>query len=414
MREEENMETLLKSPVVRPSIAGGKPRRSQRPFRQILWKKVWTHSKKSGLQAKNVSAYFGAKQAIRTITLTMPLQQVTAIIGPSGCGKSTFIRCLNRMHEVVPGARMEGQVLLHGNDIMDMDPVAMRRQVGMVFQKPQPFPTMSIFDNVSGGFKTQWHAQSREAGRNRGKKPPATRPSGRKVKDSLSKPGTRAFRGQQQRFLHCPGAWPSNPQVLPMDEPCSALDPIATAKIEVLILELKKNYTIVIVTHNLQQAARVSDNTAFFLHGRADRSRPARRRFSPCLATSGQKTTSQEGSVNMERHFDQDLQQLKERILYMGSQAETMIHTAIKSLVDRRRGRSKEVYRQEEEVNKLQIEIDDRSLKMIALHQPTASDLRFITAAMKINSDLGTHRRSGGLIFLRPPNTFLKNHLSNR
>jgi phosphate transport system ATP-binding protein len=218
-----------------------------------------------GLQAEKLSAYFGAKQAVKTITLNMKPRQVTAIIGPSGCGKSTFIRCLNRMHEVVPGARMEGRISLYGQDILELDPVLLRRRVGMVFQKPQPFPTMSIFDNVASGIRLNGLG-------GRGPLNSVVEQSLRRaalwdeVKDVLGKPGLSLSGGQQQR-LCIARALAVNPEVLLMDEPCSALDPIATAKIEELILELKKNYTIVIVTHNMQQAARVSDETAFFLMG---------------------------------------------------------------------------------------------------------------------------------------------------
>ncbi len=260
------METLLKSPMMRPQSFQPKaevdsPERL--PTKSADAAPDSVH--RPGLQTEKLSAYFGAKQAIRQITLEMPIQQVTAIIGPSGCGKSTFIRCLNRMHEVVPGARMEGRVLLHGQDTMDMDPVAMRRQVGMVFQKPQPFPNMSIFDNVSAGLRLNGM-------RTRQKLEEVVEQSLQRaalwdeVKDSLSKPGTSLSGGQQQR-LCIARALAVSPEVLLMDEPCSALDPIATAKIEELILQLKKHYTIVIVTHNMQQAARVSDDTAFFLMG---------------------------------------------------------------------------------------------------------------------------------------------------
>jgi phosphate transport system ATP-binding protein len=257
------METLLRTPTVRVKPPEEIP--ALAPAAAPMNKLQEKIQKNSGLQAQRVSAYFGAKRAIKEITLTMPLQEVTAIIGPSGCGKSTFIRCLNRMHEVVPGARMEGQVLLHGKDIMEMDPVAMRREVGMVFQKPQPFPTMSIFDNVAAGLRLNG---MRSGARLEEIVEKSLRQAAiwEEVKDTLSKPGTGLSGGQQQR-LCIARALAVSPQVLLMDEPCSALDPIATAKIEELILELKKNYTIVIVTHNMQQAARVSDNTAFFLMG---------------------------------------------------------------------------------------------------------------------------------------------------
>ncbi len=249
----------MKKPSIRTDVSGpARPVQEAVPMPGIALPE-------QGLFAENINAWFGAKQAIRNITLNMRPRHVTAIIGPSGCGKSTFIRCLNRMHEVVPGARMEGRITLYGQDILSQDPVALRRRVGMVFQKPQPFPMMSIFDNVAAGLRLN-------GVRNHGQLETVVEQSLKRaalweeVKDILDKAGTGLSGGQQQR-LCIARALAVNPEVLLMDEPCSALDPIATAKIEELILELKKNYTIVIVTHNMQQAARVSDETAFFLMG---------------------------------------------------------------------------------------------------------------------------------------------------
>ncbi len=218
-----------------------------------------------GIEAIKVNTWFGTKQVLKDISMKMKPRQVTAIIGPSGCGKSTFIRCLNRMHEVVPGARMNGQILLDGANILELDPVLLRRRVGMVFQKAQPFPTMSIFDNVAAGLRLNGlRNKSQLAGIVEESLKRAA--LWEEVKDLLDKPGTGLSGGQQQR-LCIARALAVSPAILLMDEPCSALDPIATAKIEELILNLKKNYTIVIVTHNMQQAARVSDETAFFLLG---------------------------------------------------------------------------------------------------------------------------------------------------
>ena len=220
-----------------------------------------------GIIVRQLNAWFGALHVLRGIDLTVDPSAVTAIIGPSGCGKSTFIRCLNRMHEVVPGARAEGQVLLNGDDLYGpgVDPVQIRRRVGMVFQKPNPFPTMSVFDNVAAGLRLDGvrnHAQLDEAVER------ALHHAALwdEVKDQLDKSGASLSGGQQQR-LCIARALAVRPEVLLMDEPCSALDPIATAKIEELIVELKKDLTIIIVTHNMQQAARVSETTAFFLLG---------------------------------------------------------------------------------------------------------------------------------------------------
>jgi phosphate transport system ATP-binding protein len=219
------------------------------------------------MESIGLNAWFGSKQALKDINLGIKANAVTAIIGPSGCGKSTFIRALNRMHELVPDAKMSGQVLLDQEDIYgrDVDPVMIRRRVGMVFQKPNPFPTMSIYDNVIAGLKL--------TGKKRGTNYDAVVKQSLEqatlwdeVKDELKKPGTSISGGQQQR-LCIARAIALQPEVILMDEPCSALDPIATAKIESLIVELKKDYTVAIVTHSMQQAARVSDYTAFMYLG---------------------------------------------------------------------------------------------------------------------------------------------------
>jgi phosphate transport system ATP-binding protein len=216
---------------------------------------------------RQLSAWFAAKQVLRGITLDVPARHVTAIIGPSGCGKSTFIRCLNRMHELVPAASIKGQVYLDGDDVYseDVDPVLLRRKVGMVFQKPNPFPSMSIRDNVLAGLRLTQSLQRSHSGEISER---ALRGAAlwEEVKDRLDDSGAGLSGGQQQR-LCIARALAVEPEVLLMDEPCSALDPIATAHIEDLIHSLKERYTIVIVTHNMQQAARVSDGTAFFLTG---------------------------------------------------------------------------------------------------------------------------------------------------
>ncbi len=219
------------------------------------------------MQSIELNAYFGTKQALKNVNLDIKANAVTAIIGPSGCGKSTFIRCLNRMHELVQGAKMSGQVLLDGKNIYtsDVDPVMIRRRVGMVFQKPNPFPTMSIYDNVAAGLRLTGAKKNNNLdGVVRRSLEQATLWD--EVKDELGKPGTSISGGQQQR-LCIARAIALQPEVILMDEPCSALDPVATAKIEELIVSLKRDYTVVIVTHNMQQAARVSDFTAFMFLG---------------------------------------------------------------------------------------------------------------------------------------------------
>jgi len=196
--------------------------------------------------------------------MTIRAKAVTAFIGPSGCGKSTFLRTLNRMHEVIPGARVEGKVVVSGQSLYDpsVDPVAVRRQIGMVFQRPNPFPTMSIFDNVAAGLRLNG-SYKKSALSDVVEKSLKGANLWNEVKDRLNKPGMSLSGGQQQR-LCIARAIAVEPQVLLMDEPCSALDPISTSAIEDLIHELKSDYTIVIVTHNMQQAARVSEDTAFF------------------------------------------------------------------------------------------------------------------------------------------------------
>jgi phosphate transport system ATP-binding protein len=215
---------------------------------------------------QDLHAYYGDAHAVKGVTLTYAANEVTAMIGPSGCGKSTVVRCINRMHEEIPGARAEGRVLLDDRDVYDraVDVVSVRRVIGMVFQKPNPFPTMSIYDNVAAGLKL--------SGRNGGDAKERVEQSLRgaglwdEVKDRLGKPGIGLSGGQQQR-LCIARAIAVEPEVIIMDEPASALDPISTLKIEELVAELKQRYTIVIVTHNMQQAARVADKTAFMLDG---------------------------------------------------------------------------------------------------------------------------------------------------
>ncbi len=216
--------------------------------------------------AKNVNLYYGAARVLKDVSADILEKNVTALIGPSGCGKSTFLRCINRMNDFIPSARFEGEIRIDGTDIYGRgtDVIALRRKVGMVFQKPNPFP-MSIYDNVAYG--PRLHGI-----RNREKLDEIVRGSltgaalWDEVKDKLKSPGTGLSGGQQQR-LCIARAIATEPAVLLMDEPTSALDPLATARIEELVRELKKNYTVVIVTHNMQQAARISDRTAFFLLG---------------------------------------------------------------------------------------------------------------------------------------------------
>src|SRR5215468_7692314 len=221
-----------------------------------------------GIQVENVNAWYGKSQALHDINLKIEANHATALIGPSGCGKSTFVRCLNRMHETNPDARADGKVQVKDMNIYGegVAPVDVRRRIGMVFQKPNPFPSMSIYDNVAAGLKLNGY-------RNRKELDQVVESSLHKaalwdeVKDDLKKKSGASLSGGQQQRLCIARALAVEPDVLLMDEPASALDPISTAKVEDLIFELKKQYTVVIVTHNMQQAARVADYTAFFLMG---------------------------------------------------------------------------------------------------------------------------------------------------
>ena len=219
------------------------------------------------LEIEGLNVFYGAFRAVHDISLTMEPHAITAIIGPSGCGKTTFLRTLNRMHELAPGTRVEGTVRLDGEDIYgpDVDPVALRRVVGMVFQRPNPFPTMSIYDNVAAGLRLTGHRRGSALDEivERSLRRAALWDE---VKDKLSSRGTSLSGGQQQR-LCIARALAVDPEVILMDEPASSLDPVATLRIEALMAELRTNYTIVIVTHNMQQASRISDYTAFFTMG---------------------------------------------------------------------------------------------------------------------------------------------------
>ena len=219
-----------------------------------------------GIRVEGLNAFFGKTQALHGITMDVAPNRATAIIGPSGCGKSTFVRCLNRMHETIPDARAEGKVTAGDVDLYKLPAVEVRRKIGMVFQKPNPFPTMTIYDNVAAGLKLNGI-------RNRAVLDEVVERSLKsaalweEVKDLLKKKSGASLSGGQQQRLCIARALAVEPEVLLMDEPASALDPISTSKIEELIFELKRQYTVVIVTHNMQQAARVADSTCFFLLG---------------------------------------------------------------------------------------------------------------------------------------------------
>uniref|UniRef100_A0A7V4XRM8 Phosphate ABC transporter ATP-binding protein n=1 Tax=Acidobacterium capsulatum TaxID=33075 RepID=A0A7V4XRM8_9BACT len=221
-----------------------------------------------GIEVNNLNAWYGTNHTLHDITLNIPANEATALIGPSGCGKSTFVRCLNRMHETTPGARVSGSVQIGDMNIYDgISPVAVRRRIGMVFQRPNPFPTMNIYDNVSAGLRLNGFRNRRALDEvvERSLKHAALWDE---VKNDLKRKSGASLSGGQQQRLCIARALAVDPEVLLMDEPASALDPVSTSKIEDLIFQLKSQYTIVIVTHNMQQAARVAERTGFFLNGR--------------------------------------------------------------------------------------------------------------------------------------------------
>ncbi len=220
------------------------------------------------VEVRKLDAWFGDHQVLKKISLDILRHSVTSVMGPSGCGKSTFIRCLNRMHDLTPGFRLEGEILLDGTNVYSerVDPVALRRRVGMVFQQPNPFPRMSIFENVAVGLRLNGEKHTKADLHDRVETSLRMAALWEEARDHLDRPGQSLSGGQQQR-LCIARALAVQPEILLMDEPCSALDPVSTGKIEELIEDLKEKYTIVVVTHNMQQAARISDFVAFFLLG---------------------------------------------------------------------------------------------------------------------------------------------------
>lgn len=218
------------------------------------------------LKTENFNAYFGENHVLKDITISISKNKVTAVMGPSGCGKTTLIRCINRMHELVPNARVSGKMFLLDEDIYELNPIIVRRKIGMVFQRPNPFPTMSIFDNVIAGYKLNGIRLHKDELENIVEHSLRKAALWNEVKDSLHRKGTFLSGGQQQR-LCIARALAMNPEIILLDEPTSALDPKATAHIEELITELEKDVTIIIVTHNIAQAARISDFTAFMYLG---------------------------------------------------------------------------------------------------------------------------------------------------
>jgi phosphate transport system ATP-binding protein len=218
------------------------------------------------IRSENFNAYFGTNHVVKNVNMEIPKNQVVSVMGPSGCGKTTFLRGINRMHELIPGATAKGKMFLHNEDVYELNPILVRLKIGMVFQRPNPFPNLSIYDNVIAGYKLNGIKLSKKDKDQIVESSLSKSALWNEVKDTLHKKGSFLSGGQQQR-LCIARAIAMEPEVLLLDEPTSALDPISTASIEELLSELKNNFTIVIVTHNMQQAARVSDKTAFFYLG---------------------------------------------------------------------------------------------------------------------------------------------------
>ena len=318
----------------------------------------------------DLNLYYGQFHALKDISLNIQEKEITAFIGPSGCGKSTLLKSLNRMNDLVEGCKITGQVTLDGTDIYrDLDVNLLRKRVGMVFQKPNPFP-MSIYDNVAYGPRTHGI-------RSKAKLDQIVEEALRgaaiwdELKDRLKKSALGLSGGQQQR-LCIARALAVKPEVLLMDEPTSALDPISTIKIEELAQELKKDYTIVMVTHNMQQATRISDKTVFFL----------------CQRTNVQRITSQGGLVDMRIRFDEQLKQLNKEMINMGTMIEESIGDAVKALMKQDVELAQKVMAGDEEIDRTERKIEDLCLRLLLQQQPVARDLRNISAALKMVTDM--------------------------
>ena len=346
------------------------------------------------ISAKDLNLWYGDFKALKSISLDVGEREITALIGPSGCGKSTFLKTLNRMNDLVPGVRIEGDVRLKGEDIFarEMELTDLRRRVGMVFQKANPFP-MSIYDNITYGPKLH-------GVRNKAELDELVETSLRgaalwdEVKDRLKKSALGLSGGQQQR-LCIARALAVKPEVLLMDEPTSALDPGSTMKVEELMNELKKNYTVVIVTHNMQQAARISDRTAFFLLGELVEVAP-RTRSSARPGTSAPRTTSPAGSVNAGRNkamsirkqYDSDLEALKTALVEMGQNAAEAVENALEALCTADTAAAQKIVQGDDRINNMERDIEHRCMTLLLRQQPVAGDLRHISTAMKVVTDI--------------------------
>ena len=343
------------------------------------------------VEVENLNMFYGETQALHHIDLSIPEREVTAFIGPSGCGKSTLLRCLNRLNDLIESARIEGSVQVSGRDIYapDCDVIDLRRRVGMVFQKSNPFPK-SIYENVAYGLRI--------AGENRRwvldeavEKSLKAAALWDEVKDRLKDNALGLSGGQQQR-LCIARTLAVEPEVVLMDEPCSALDPIATARVEETITELKSDYTIIVVTHNLQQAARISTYTAFYYLGSLIEFSQTEDMFTNPSQQTDRRLRNRPLRLRrkgtMERRFDQQLDELKQDLLKMSGAVEESIGQAVRALVDRDDELVQTVIEGGKKIDDWEIGVEETCLKMFATQGPMASDLRLLACILKINEDL--------------------------
>ena len=341
-----------------------------------------------GIQVDKLNAWFGKTQALQDINMTVAANHATAVIGPSGCGKSTFVRCLNRMHETIPEARATGRVRIGEMDVYNgTSAVQIRRRIGMVFQKANPFPTMSIYDNVAAGLTLNgFHDRKRLD--EIVERSLTLSALWDEVKDTMRKKSGASLSGGQQQRLCIARAIAVEPQVLLMDEPCSALDPISTGKIEELIFQLKERFTIVIVTHNMQQASRVAEFTGFFLLGKLIEFDKTEKIFHHPVRQADGRLHHRQVWIMARTRFLQGLDELRARLLRMGGLAEQAVDRACQAYIDRDLTRCRMVLEGETQINIAEREIDELAFDLLAMQQPMAVDLRFILAVTKINADL--------------------------
>ncbi len=345
------------------------------------------------IKAKDVDVFYGKKQALFNISLDIDENQVTALIGPSGCGKSTFLRCLNRMNDVIDICSVKGEILINDFNINDKscDVVRLREKIGMVFQKPNPFPK-TLYENVSYGPTIHGMAQSKQEMDEIVETSLKKAALWEEVKDRLHEPGTGLSGGQQQR-LCIARAISVRPEVILMDEPCSALDPIATAQIEELIDELKKEHTIIIVTHSMAQAARVSQNTGFFHLGQLIEHGSTDKIFKNPDNKKNARLYNREVWIMSEaphtvKSYEEELKNLNANIVKMGSACEDALGKAIQAITTRNSDIAENVIQDDEKIDKYEALIEQQVVNLIALRQPMAIDLRETVTALKMSSDL--------------------------